>query len=217
MTPTVSIVISGFGSRGASWDRLRNCLRAVAAQDVAGQVEVVLLDMPELNRELPGDIRDLIPQLRQVSCASVDPWVRKSAGARSATAPILVFLDADCVPEDGWLSSMIETFRFYPEVAVVRGCVEEDGLNWRRLVPERRVAGPTAATAENNIAFRRDAYLDCPFLEGSGVDAVRYQTAALRRAHYVLWAEPRMQASRERIPRKLPIGVRIRYSTAASR
>ncbi len=216
MSPTVSIIISGFGARGASWESLRNCLRAVADQDAIGETEVVLLEMPDLH-QVPQDIRDLAPRLREVTCSSRDPWVRKSAGAQNATAPIVVFLDGDCVPEAEWLSSMIEIFRFYPEVAVVRGCVEEDGIHWRRLVPERRVSGPTGSTAENNIAFRREAYLDCPFLEGSGADAVRFQTAALRRGRYVIWAASRMQVVRERAQRKLPSRARIRYSTALSR
>lgn len=183
-----------------------------------GEVEVVLVEIPELNGDVPADIRDLISLLRVVSCDSRDPWARRTAGAHEASAPLIVFLDADCVPETRWLGSMQEVFRFFPEVAIVRGPVEQDGLDWRRLMlPDRRVAGPVGSTAENNIAFRREAYLDYPFPVGMGAEALSLQTAALRRAHYVIWSEPAMQVTRDHAPRKPPVTVRIRYSTAESR
>ena len=161
---------------------------------------------------------DGLPAIHVVFNDSRDPWVRKTAGAKAATAPIIAFLDADCVPENGWLGSMLEVFRFFPEVAVVRGPVEKDGIDWRKLVlPDRRAAGPTAVTADNNVAFRRDAYLDYPFREGMGSDAVGLQSAALRKAHYVLWMNPSMQVVRGRDLRKPPVAVRLGYSTAASR
>ena len=168
------------------------------------------------------DRQDAVPEdlsmVRLALSDTRDPWARKTAGARIASAPIIAFLDADCVPESGWLRSVLEVFRFFPEVAVVRGPVEKEGIDWRKLVlPDRRVAGPTASTAENNVAFRRDAYLDYPFPEGMGAEAVRLQTAALRRAHYVLWSEPAMHVVRAPGLKKPPVAVRIRYSTAASR
>jgi hypothetical protein len=218
MRPDVSVVISSFGVHQPSWHELRVCLQAIAAQDVNEQVEVILVDIPGLSGDPSDDFLQQVPKLRLISCDSRDPWARRTAGAREATSPLIVFLDADCVPETGWLRSMLEVFRFFPEVAIVRGPVEEDGIAWRRLLlSDRPVAGPVNSTAENNIAFRREAYLDYPFPVGMGGQAIGLQTAALRRAHYVIWSEPGMQSVRGRAPRKLPVTVRIRYSTAASR
>jgi hypothetical protein len=217
MQPVASVLISSFGSQKASWEVLRNCLQAIAAQDVVGQVEVVLVEMAGLKGDVPDDIRDIVPLVQTVSCYSTDPWAGKTAGARHASAPIVVFLDADCAPGSGWLRSMLELLRFFPEVAAVRGPVEKQNSSWRRLlIPARRAAGPVWNTAENNIAFRREAYLDCPFPEGMGVEAVSLQTAALHRAHYVLWAEPAMQVVRVRSRKPPMVSVRIRYSRAAS-
>jgi hypothetical protein len=98
------------------------------------------------------------------------------------------------MPQSGWLRSVLEAFQYYPEVAMVRGSMAGERGGWWHP----RKAGPAVETAENNVAFRREAYLDCPFPEGAGAKVVRLQTAALRRAGYVLWTEPAMQVMRDR-------------------
>jgi hypothetical protein len=206
MKPAVSLVVSGFGVREASWDRLRMCLRAVARQE-AGPVEVVLVKMTELHGEVPEDIRDILPGTRIVRCENSDPWARKTVGARAAASPIVAFVDADCMPQLGWLQSLLEVFQYYPEVAVVRGVEERNWL--RRMLPGRRAVGPARSTAANNVAFRREAYLDCPFPEGAGAKAVPLQTAAMLRAGYVLWAEPAMQVIGDRRGLKQASGAQV--------
>jgi len=189
--PAISVIVAGFGVREASWDRLRSCLQAVAAQEIAEHVEVLLCEMAELYGEVPEDIKDTLPGLRVLRCATDDLCARKTLAAQKATAPIVAFLDADCMPQVGWLRSILDTFRYYPEVAVVGGQVAGERASWLRVL------WPVPTTAEN-VAFRREAYLDCPFQEGSGADAVRLQSAALRRARYVLWTESAMLLMRDR-------------------
>jgi hypothetical protein len=208
--PSASIVVSGFGVRKASWDRLRSCLDAIVRQEVP--VEVVLVDAARLTGQLPEDVRDILPGLKVVACSNLDPWARKTAGVQGAGAPVVAFVDADCLPQPGWLQAMLEAFQYYPEVAVVRGQRE---VGWpRRWFPMQREAGRVYSTAATNVAFRREAYLDCPFPEGSGSRAVALQSEAMGRAGYVLWAEPAMQVMRDRRGLKQAAGVRADYSTA---
>lgn len=195
MAPAVSIIVSGFGLREASWDRLRSCLEAIARQD-AGLVEVLLVEMAGLQGEVSEDVREVLPSLKSVPCTSSDPWARKTAGVQNATTPIVAFVDADCMPQAGWLQLIVETFQYYPEVAVIRGAQEATWL--RRLLPGWRGAGPVSTTATHNVAFRREAYLDCPFPPGSGSQAVALQSVALRRAGYLLWSEPAIRVNRDR-------------------
>jgi hypothetical protein len=152
--------------------------------------------MTELHGEATENLLDILPGTRIVRCENSDPWARKTAGAREATAPILAFMDADCMPQDGWLQTMIEVFQYCPEVAAVHGQDERSWLG--RILRCRRGAGPARSTAANNVAFRREAYLDCPFPAGAGAKAVELQTRALQRAGYVLWAEPRMRVIEDR-------------------
>ena len=115
------------------------------------------------------------------------------------------------MPQAGWLQSILDTFRYYPEVAVVSGQVAGEKVGWLRGF------WPLQTTAGNNVAFRRTAYLDCPFPEGSGANAIRLQTAALRRARYVLRTEPGMLLMRDRRGLEQAAGVRVGYSTVATR
>jgi len=208
--PAASIVVSGFGVREASWSRLRSCLEAVARQAIP--VEVVLVGAAGLHGEVSEDIRDILPGLTLVPCDSADPCVRKTVGVQHATAPIVVFVDADCLPGSGWLQAVLDTFQYYPEVAAVRGADENGWLRW--LLPKQGSAGEVRTTAASNVAFRREAYLDCPFPASSGTKAVALQSAAMRRARYVLWAEPAMQVIRDRRGLKQTMGVQPDYSTA---
>jgi hypothetical protein len=212
MVPAISVVIASFGVREASWAGLRSCLEALAKQDGAESIEVVLCEMPELHGEVPEDIRDLVPGLRVIKCASTDLLARKTWGAQHARAPILAFLDADCLPQADWLRSLLETFQYYPEVAVVSG----GATRWLSLW--RRKAGTARQSAHNNVAFRREAYLDCPFPERVGISkAVRLQSAALRRARYLLWVEPKMNAVLDRRGGRASVGAQVEYSTAVTR
>ena len=197
MKPALSVVVADFGMRPASEGSLRGCLQALAAQDTSDFIEVMLCEMPEICRELTEKIRDIVPGLQIVPCPDKDRWARKTVGARKASAPILAFVDADYLPKPSWARSILDTFQYYPEVAVVSGRIASERPNWfLRFLPDWRKAGLCRRSAGNNIAFRREAYLDCPFPEGTGADAVRLQTEALRRAHYVLWTEPNMLAIR---------------------
>jgi glycosyltransferase involved in cell wall biosynthesis len=213
MRPSVSIVVSGFAVREASWDRLRSCLDSIARQD-SGPLEVVLVERAGLAGEISLEIRDAVPGMRFVDCANPDPWARKTAGARVAQAPLIAFVDGDCLLQPGWLAALLETFHYYPEVAVLKGTAE--AAWWERMLTPRS-GGPVRSSAANNVAFRREAYLDCPFPEGSGARAVALQSAALRRAHYVLWAEPAMRVIRDRRGLAQAVRALADYSTATTR
>jgi hypothetical protein len=204
MEPAVSVVISRFGVREATWDRVRNCLAALTRQDCALPFEVLLCSMPELPGRTPAGLDELLPGLRIVATRSPDPHVRKLHAVRMASAPVVAFLDADCLPPADWIARMTETFHYYPEVAVVTGPVDgERGTLWakvRALVTggEGHEPGPARWTAENNVALRREAYLEYPLPEASGTRAVRIQTAAMLRARYVLWRDPGLRVMRDR-------------------
>ena len=201
MVPAISVVIGSFGSREATWDRVRDCLQAIATQDLADSLEVVLCRIPELPGEAPADLPEISSNLKILNVLTPDEHARKTLGVRSATAPVVALMDADCMPQPGWAASVLETFAFYPEVAVVLGRMAGEKRGWLGHFfagPDPKIAGPSKFTATNNVAYRREAYLDYPLPEGSGAEAVRIQTAAMLRAHYVLWQEPAMVALRDR-------------------
>ena len=219
MVPALSVVIGGFGSREATWDRVRDCLQAIAAQD-AGPVEVVLCRIPELPGEAPADLSDIVPNLKILGGMVADEHARKTLGVRAASAPVVALMDADCMPQAGWMANILETFSFYPEVAVVQGRMKGAKRSWLKSFfagPDPKTAGPAKFTATKNVAFRREAYLDYPLPEGSGAEAVRIQTAAMLRAHYVLWEVPAMIALRDRRGLAKAAGVAVERPAAGAR
>jgi hypothetical protein len=218
---SVSVIVSDFGEREPSWDRLRSCLGALAEQQGIGRTEVVLCEMPSLFGRVPEDIREMLPNLRIVRCDTTDPHARKTVAVRQASGSIVAFLDADCLPQAGWLQRLTDTFRYYPEAAMVHGrMVGQDGA-WQGQVrrffcgSEAREGAPAQFTATNNAAFRREVYCEYPFPAGSGKDAVRIQTAAMLRAHYVLRSEPAMLVLRDRRGMRQTTGLTAARAEAA--
>jgi hypothetical protein len=167
-----------------------------------------LCDLREIRSQITDDLREALPKLPLTNCDSTDPHARKTAAARQASGSVVAFLDADCLPQAGWLRRITDTFHYYPEIAMVHGRVAGENRGWQGQVrrfflgAEAAEGTPARYTATNNVAFRREVYCEYPFPEGSGRQAVRIQTAAMLRAHYVLWREPGMLVIRDRRGRR---------------
>ena len=81
--------------------RLARCLDALAEQDLAG-TEVVVIDnaSPEGPPDLsPWPFARLVVEERKGAASA------RNRGVAETRAPFLLFLDADCVPEPGWLDA----------------------------------------------------------------------------------------------------------------
>ncbi|MCE5230357.1 glycosyltransferase [bacterium] len=132
----------------------------------------------------------------------------RNRGAEAASGRWLAFIDSDCVPEPGWLTSLSRAIADadpHPKRALIAGPVlpappsspVEAYIAKRRwvdqekfLTPGRRFSPPFAATA--NLAIRRDVYLHLggldPDLATAGEDADFCWRAA--EAGYELHYEP---------------------------
>jgi glycosyltransferase involved in cell wall biosynthesis len=94
-------------------ERLRGCLRAIAAQDYlgrGGRIEVVVVDSasrPPLRRAALGAPEALgVRLLREDRPGS---YRARNAALEVATGEILAFTDADCLPEPAWISAAVRT------------------------------------------------------------------------------------------------------------
>lgn len=125
----------------------------------------------------------------------------KNTGAHLATGEIVLFLDCDLEPEDGFLEATLAAFAD-PAVEIVAASPYVDpcetlfekafALFW--LFPLRTEGGalvPIREYAANSVAFRRELFLRFPF-----PDAPTYrrqcamQANALQRAGHTLWGNP---------------------------
>ncbi|MBF9032140.1 glycosyltransferase [Rhodobacterales bacterium HKCCE3408] len=96
-TPAIAVIIPHYDDLA----RLRRCLAALTAQDLTG-VEVVVAD-----NATPGGLAGLaeaFPAIRLVTQPERGAAAARNKGAEVTAAPWLAFLDADCVPSEGWLN-----------------------------------------------------------------------------------------------------------------
>jgi GT2 family glycosyltransferase len=106
-SPDFSVVVPVY----RQWRLVPALLEALAAQDVAaGRVEVILVNngpseapCPALSHTLPPT---LAPGVRRLECGRPGAYAARNVGAAAARGRWLVFTDADCRPEPGWLAAL---------------------------------------------------------------------------------------------------------------
>ncbi len=84
---------------------IRACLDAIAAQEGAPVHEVVVVDNGSTDATATiarghAVVNAVVPESREGSYAA------RNAGIAATSAPLLAFVDADCVPRPGWLAAL---------------------------------------------------------------------------------------------------------------
>ena len=156
-TPAVSVVIPTFN--GA--DRLPATLAALARQTLPREDwEVVVIDDGSTDNTgevaAAGGARVIrFPANRGVGAA-------RNAGVAEARAPVLAFIDDDCIPQPDWLEQLIEPFRD-SSVDGVGGKIHpagDDGLMLRYLKARNPWAPlPAELLRSSNRLYRLLVYL----------------------------------------------------------
>ena len=163
-TPDVTVVIPSY-RRG---DRLAGLMAALAAQTIdPHRFEVVAVDnasgddtydtLTALAKSVPFSLRVLQIDVNQ------GPAPARNLGWHHATAPIVAFLDDDCLPEPKWLAAGL-TALGDAALGVVQGRVRPpDDFNpdamghWYHC---QIIDGPTPYFEACNIFYRTDALLE---------------------------------------------------------
>lgn len=104
--------------------RLAVCLTALAAQRLApGQTfEVVVVDNG--SHAPPAELVAGFPGMRLAAEATPGPGPARNRGIALARAPVVAFLDSDCIPDPGWLAAMLAGFAGDPGCTIQGGAVE---------------------------------------------------------------------------------------------
>lgn len=102
--------------------RLRLCLDALARQTLpVHEREIVVVDNGSCD-DVDAVVRGY-PGVRLVREPRRGSYAARNRGLLAASAPLLAFTDADCVPAEDWLEQGLEALRA-PEVDVVAGAIE---------------------------------------------------------------------------------------------
>ena len=96
-TPEIAIIIPHYNDVA----RLRRCLNALIENDLA-RCEILVVDNG--STEPLEDVEDAFPAIRFVSEAEKGAAAARNRGVRETTAPLLMFIDADCVAAPDWVA-----------------------------------------------------------------------------------------------------------------
>ena len=91
--PSVSVIIPAYNAAPT----IGKALRALRAQSYAGRLEVVVVD--DGSSDETSSIIRTFPEVRLVVQQNAGPARARNRGAAEASGYILLFTDADCVPE----------------------------------------------------------------------------------------------------------------------
>jgi Glycosyl transferase family 2 len=130
-TPYLSVVVEldnllhGEVSRARTmFDRLLRQIREI--EELQGRVEILApYDAEELDAQSaqsivrPFDAGDG-PSVELVAARGLRYYQLKNEAGRRARGEIILFVDSDCLPEDGWLRRLLDSF-LDPQVEVVAG------------------------------------------------------------------------------------------------
>jgi GT2 family glycosyltransferase len=155
-TPRISVVVSTYNRP----EYVATLLAALREQTLApGTFEVIVVDNGSVTSSTQAVLEDErrrgFLRLRTVRHhATRGPAGGRNSGWRLAAAPLVAFTDDDCIPEAGWLASLLEVATAHPG-AIVQGRTEPArnhiGLLSRSVTVER--LGPQYETC--NIAYPR--------------------------------------------------------------
>jgi len=103
MKPTISIIIPSYRSR----QYVDRCFQAIFQQTAAVPFEVIVVESSQ-DRELKDDIARTYPSVKLISLERrTFPGEARNIGLREAKGDIIVFTDMDCVPQPGWIETIL--------------------------------------------------------------------------------------------------------------
>lgn len=172
-----------------SWRTERSVLQALARQDLREPFEVILVEHERYRSEIPADLPPICPRFRIVFSAERQSAKLKNVGACRANTELVAVLDADCVPNDGWLSSLVTVLRERTNVSAASGRThygEENSYRRALSLVDRSFddlgrPGFTPRVSTNAALYRRSLLARFPYPESAtpfGAAMLRMQAMA---------------------------------------
>jgi len=191
--PSFSVVIEWENILLAESQRSNKMLQQLCKQLIevspnsCSKPEIIIVYNPEesdgfgieqLTKEQLAPCNSMI-ELKIIPAPGLHYYELKNCGAKHSSSDIVIFLDSDVIPEDGWLASLLESFQWL-EVCVVGG---------HTYVPPENLYKKTYGLihldhsdhiqdgellereyfAANNVAFRREIFESCPFPDSAHI------------------------------------------------
>ena len=145
-------------------ETLANCLAALDAQRSDGVAfEIIVVDNG--SAVMPRAVCDAIGDVRLEREIIAGPGPARNRGAAVAAAPVLAFIDADCVAQPGWVKAIVTFMEANPDVGFAGG---EIGI-----MPSRAGELTMIEAYESVYSYRNDRYIAEHGFSATGNMAVR--------------------------------------------
>ena len=147
-------------------ETIEKCLRSVFSQRYVGaDIDVIVIDDGSIDRT--GEIAKRCGA-RVIRQDHSGPAVARNAGAKIAWGDVLVFTDADCVPDLEWLHNLLQpfvdplvvgtkgTYQTHQSSIVPRFVQQEYGFKYQRMARQKTIDFIDTYSA----AYRREVFQD---------------------------------------------------------
>ncbi len=143
---SVSVIVPVFDDAVA----LENCLAALARQDHAGPVEIIVVD--NAPRFSLARLAERHPEATFLWEPRPGSYRARNRALGEAQGEIIAFTDSDCRPHPGWLSAAVAALAARPELGFIGGRV--------RVVPAVPGNPATAELFDQILAFPQRRYVE---------------------------------------------------------
>ena len=150
-----------------SWEQVERVVAAVAAQEEAAGIEVVLVGPAERPIVVPPGPWERLWDVQVVPVPDLEALHRsRAAGIRAARAPLVVLGETHCYPQPGWARALADAFE--QDCVAVGPALENanprTGLSWANLALDyghwlAPSGAPSAGLPGQNTAISRETLL----------------------------------------------------------
>lgn len=202
MNKSLTVIVTSDYAAGESksWNDLRVALTAWAAQDDAPADEFIVVESESFRNAVPADLPRIVPNCRFEFFAAESSYELKNLAVEASSCDWVAIVDADCIPNAGWLRAWRAHIAKNPNAVVVSAKTKYPGrTRMERLLSLLTRAyidpggtGNSDFVSGNAACYRRDIYQAHPLPIGLGAFAGRIQSESILRAGGELRFEPAM-------------------------
>ena len=202
MNKTLTVIVTSDYAAGESksWNDLRAALSAWAAQDDVPADEFIVVESESLREAVPDDLLRIVPNCRFEYFAANSSYELKNLAVDASSGDWVAIVDADCIPNAGWLRTWRAHIAANPNAAVISSKTKYPGRNMlervlsllTRAYIDPGGAGVSHFVSGNAACYRREIYLAHPLPVGLGAFAGRIQSESILRAGGELRFDPAM-------------------------
>ena len=192
--PLVSVVIAAYHSAAF----LPRCLASIEAQTFRDFETILVNSSPDPDLETAG-VAAAFPWVRFVQNPErLFPHAARNVGVSMARGSLLVFTDADCEADRGWLASLVSAHDSGHDI--IGGCIDSKatrnvscGIHILKYSPYLRgkPAGPIPIAATGNLLIARRVWDVAGPFDGSIFCGDALFSWKAREAGFIPWYEPK--------------------------